>query len=128
MRVISQNKYTRMAKHLKLGQRAEGVAVRYLLRNGYKILEKNYRSGRAEVDIIGQMNTLIVFVEVKSRQTTIHGNPEDGINEHKKRMLFQAAEAYQIDQNWHKEIRFDAISINFYPQAIKIEHFEDAFS
>ena len=43
-------------------------------------------------------------------------------------MLFQAANDYQMDKNWHKEIRFDAISVNFYPQAIKIEHFEDAFS
>jgi hypothetical protein len=43
-------------------------------------------------------------------------------------MLFQAADAYQIVKNWHKEIRFDAISVNFYPQAVKIEHFEDAFS
>jgi hypothetical protein len=43
-------------------------------------------------------------------------------------MLFQAADTYQMDNNWHQEIRFDAISVNFYPQAIKIEHFEDAFS
>jgi putative endonuclease len=117
-----------MAKHLKQGQQAEGMAARYLLHEGYQILETNYRFGRAEVDIIGQIGQLIVFVEVKSRQNTLHGNPEDSINEHKKRMLFQAADAYQLVKNWNKEIRFDAISVNFYPQAVKIEHFEDAFS
>ncbi len=117
-----------MAKHLKQGQQAESLAAQYLTNRGYQILEKNYRSGRAEVDIIGQIGALIVFIEVKSLQKTFYGNPEDRIGEHKKHMLLQAANAYQMDKNWHKEIRFDAISVNFYPQAIKIEHFEDAFS
>ena len=117
-----------MAKHLKQGQQAERLASRYLMNMGYQILEKNYRSGRAEVDIIGQIGALLVFIEVKSLQKTFHGNPEDRIGEHKKHMLFQAANNYQIDKNWDQEIRFDAISVNFYPQAIKIEHFEDAFS
>ncbi len=117
-----------MAKHLKQGQQAERLASRYLMNMGYQILEKNYRSGREEVDIIGQIGALLVFVEVKSLQKTFHGNPEDRIGEHKKHMLFQAANDYQIDKNWDQEIRFDAISVNFYPQAIKIEHFEDAFS
>ena len=117
-----------MAKHLKQGQQAERLASRYLMNMGYQILEKNYRSGRAEVDIIGQIGALLVFVEVKSLQKTFHGKPEDRIGEHKKHMIFQAANNYQIDKNWDQEIRFDAISVNFYPQAIKIEHFEDAFS
>ena len=117
-----------MAKHLKQGQQAESLAAQYLTNMGYQILEKNYRSGRAEVDIIGQIGALIIFIEVKSLQKTFYGNPEDRIGEHKKHMLFQAANDYQMDKNWHKEIRFDAISVNFYPQAIKIEHFEDAFS
>ena len=99
-----------MAKHLKRGQQAERLAARYLTDMGYLI------------------GAFLVFVEVKSLQKTFHGNPEDSIGKHKKHMLFQAADAYQIDNNWHKEVRFDAISVNFYPQAIKIEHFEDAFS
>jgi putative endonuclease len=117
-----------MAKHLKQGQKAEMLAARYLANIGYLILDKNYRSGRAEVDIIAQTGTFLVFVEVKSLQKRFHGNPEDRIGKHKKHMLFQAADTYQMDNNWHQEIRFDAISVNFYPQAIKIEHFEDAFS
>lgn len=117
-----------MAKHLKQGQQAEALAARYLTNIGYQILDKNYRSGRAEVDIIAQIGTFLVFVEVKSLQKTFYGNPENRISEHKKHMLFQAANDYQMDKNWYKEIRFDAISVNFYPQAIKIEHFEDAFS
>ncbi len=117
-----------MAKHLKQGQQAERLAAQYLTNMGYQIIEKNYRSGRAEVDIISQIGAFLVFVEVKSLQKTLHGNPEERIDEHKKHMLFQAANNYQMDKNWHKEVRFDAISVNFYPQAIKIEHFEDAFS
>lgn len=63
-----------MVKHLKQGQKAERLAVRYLANMGYLILEKNYRSGRAEVDIIGQIGIFLVFVEVKSLQKTFHGN------------------------------------------------------
>lgn len=125
---IEQNKYTRMAKHLKQGHRAEKLAEQYLLRGGYLICEKNYRTGRSEVDIIGQKNGVLVFFEVKSRQRTFYGNPEESITKHKEHMLFQAANAYQFDKKWAQEIRFDAISVNFYPQAIKIEHFKDAFS
>jgi putative endonuclease len=117
-----------MAKHLKQGQKAEMLAARYLANIGYQILDKNYRSGRAEIDIIGQIGKFLVFFEVKSLQKTFHGNPEDSIGKHKKHMLFKAADDYQMENNWHKEVRFDAISVNFYPQAIKIEHFEDAFS
>lgn len=117
-----------MAKHLKQGRHAEKLAEQYLKRIGYDIKKKNYRYGRAEVDIIGEIREILVFFEVKSLQKTLYGNPEDSIGMHKKHMLFQAANAYQIDKNWDKEIRFDAISVNFYPQAIKIEHFEDAFS
>jgi putative endonuclease len=55
-----------MAKHLKQGQKAEMLAARYLANIGYQILDKNYRSGRAEIDIIGQIGKFLVFFEVKS--------------------------------------------------------------
>ncbi|CAM3823800.1 YraN family protein [Aquirufa aurantiipilula] len=116
-----------MAKHLKLGRRAEGIAVDYLRRNHYQILDKNYRAGKAEVDIIALDKQTLVFIEVKSLKKTQFGYPEEHINTHKTNMLSQAANQYQIDHNWEKEIRFDTISITFLPQAIKLEHFEDAF-
>ncbi|RXK48873.1 YraN family protein [Aquirufa rosea] len=117
-----------MAKHLKLGKRAERLAVEYLVRNNYQILDKNYRAGKAEVDIIAQKEQILVFVEVKSKHQTDHGYPEEQINQHKINLLSEAANRFQIEHQWEKEIRFDSISITFLPQACKLEHFEDAFS
>jgi putative endonuclease len=125
---LAKTNILELAKHLKQGQQAEKLVEQYLRKNGYLIYEKNFRSGRSEVDIIGEKDGLLIFFEVKSLQGSFYGNPEESITEHKKRMLFEAANAYQIEKNWDQEIRFDAISVNFYPQAIKIEHFEDAFS
>ncbi len=121
------HKDKRMAKHLKLGKRAEGIAVDYLRRNHYQILDKNYRTGKAEVDIIALDKNTLVFIEVKSLKRTRFGYPEEQINTHKINMLSQAANEYQTEQKWEKEIRFDSISITFLPQATKLEHFEDAF-
>ncbi|MHA8104763.1 YraN family protein [Aquirufa nivalisilvae] len=116
-----------MAKHLMLGKQAERVAEEYLRRNHYQILDKNYRTGKAEVDIIAQIHQTLVFIEVKSLRRTRFGFPEEQINNHKINMLSEAANQYQIDRKWDKEIRFDSISITFLPQATKLEHFEDAF-
>jgi len=123
-----ENKYTRMAKHLRLGRRAEYLASDYLRRWGYCIRDKNYRSGPAEVDIVAQNGITLCFIEIKSKHSLQFGAPEEQVGKGKIKRYHHAAESFQIDEKWYGEIRFDAISITFFPQAVKIEHFEDAFS
>lgn len=117
-----------MAKHLQQGKLAEQLAGEYLEKKGYQIVEKNYRCGKAEVDLIVKKEKFLVFVEVKSLKKIDFGHPETNITSDKTHLLFQAADAYQYEINWRQEIRFDAIAVTFLQQAYKIEHFEDAFS
>ena len=117
-----------MAKHLQQGKRAELAAATFLQKSGYGIRARNYRNGKAEVDLIVQRGIFLVFVEIKSLRNTRHGHPEERIGRTKTTLFHQAAASYQEEENWVKEIRFDSIAITFFPQAIKIEHFEDAFS
>ena len=65
-----------MGRHNELGKEGEEKAVAFLQEKGYVILEKNYRSGRAEVDIIAGFKDIIVFVEVKTRSSYVFGYPE----------------------------------------------------
>ena len=63
-------------KNQRYGQKGETLAVRYLQKTGYRILEKNYRTNLGEIDIIAKDRDFIVFVEVKARQTESFGNPK----------------------------------------------------
>ncbi len=117
-----------MVKHLRLGRRAENLAVDYLRRAGYIIREKNYRAGIAEVDIVAQKTNTMCFIEIKAKKAWDFGPPEDRIDAGKLKRYHLAATYYQEDENWFQEIQFDTISITFFPQAVQIEHFEDAFS
>ncbi len=62
--------------HIRTGQRGEQAAVMYLYQQGYTILHKNYRYKRAEIDIIALKEMVMVFVEVKTRTSSIFGYPE----------------------------------------------------
>jgi len=117
-----------MAKHIILGKLGEQLSVDYLIKNDYTIEARNYRYKRAEVDIIARKGELLIFIEVKSLRRNSHGHPEQKITKNKIRLINRAACAYQYQHKWRHEVRFDSISVNFYPQAFKIEHFEDAFS
>ncbi len=117
-----------MAKHITQGKLGEQVSVDYLLKKAYTIEARNYRYKRAEIDIVAKKGNLLVFIEVKSLRSNTHGHPEQKITKNKIQLISRAACAYQYQHKWRQEIRFDSISVNFYPQAFKIEHFEDAFS
>ncbi len=117
-----------MAKHITQGKLGEQISVDYLLKNAYTIEARNYRYKRAEIDIVAKKGDLLIFIEVKSLRRNTHGHPEQKITQNKIRLISRAACAYQYQHKWRQEIRFDSISVNFYPQAFKIEHFEDAFS
>ena len=116
-----------MPKHLKLGQRGEDLAVIYLKKKGYQILERNWRFSKAEIDIIAKDGEILVFVEVKTRSTAIFGEPEESITSKKEDLISDAAAVYMdtIDHDW--EIRFDIISIILTDEGHSIKHFKDAF-
>ncbi|MDX5419488.1 MAG: YraN family protein [Hymenobacteraceae bacterium] len=112
--------------HIGTGRDGEHTAAAYLLKQGYTILQKNYRYKRAEVDIIAQRGNLLVFVEVKTRATNRYGFPEEAVNRKKEELILSAAEEYILQTDWQHEIRFDIISVTL-SSPIGIHHIEDAF-
>ena len=83
-----------MALHLELGAAGEQLACQWLLANGYTILHRNWRHGRDELDIVAREGGELVVVEVKTRATGRHGEPEDAVSPAKRRKLMRAAAAY----------------------------------
>ena len=107
------------------GKYGEELAERFLLKQGFEILEKNYRHKRSEIDLIGlKDNELLVFFEVKFRSSSDFGDPETFVSDTQIKKIKEAADDYIHGINWQKDIRFDIISID---QNDQIEHFEDAF-
>ena len=120
-----------MEEHIKttveIGKNSEDLAVAYLENKGYQILERNWRSGHKEIDIIALDGDMLVIVEVKSRKSLDFGDPDVAVGVMKQRMLIYAAEAYINYHNLDLEVRFDIISMIITPQGEQIEHIEDAF-
>lgn len=117
-----------MAEHNELGELGEQLAVDLLLEKGYKIIERNWRYLKAEIDIIAQKDKeTLVIVEVKTRSNSFIGNPEEFVTEKKIKLLVKAANEYVISRKLNVEVRFDIIAIVKNSKYQKIEHLEDAF-
>lgn len=116
-----------MAESHSLGQLGENLAAKFLLDGGYKILNRNWKSGKHEIDIIAENKDFIVFVEVKTRTTDYQLHPRDAVTTPKQRSIIFAADNYI---NWNyitKESRFDIITVIADGKSHEIEHIENAF-
>ena len=100
-----------MATHNELGKWGEDLAADYLQRKGYTIIERDWKSGKRDLDIIAQDGNVIVFVEVKTRRNRLYGEPEESVDYHKLQNLQQAISHYVKFKHIRQEIRFDIISI-----------------
>ncbi|SIT96699.1 putative endonuclease [Epilithonimonas bovis DSM 19482] len=117
-----------MAEHNDFGKIAEDLAVDFLVRNQYKILARNFRYLKAEVDIIAEFDNQIIIVEVKARNTDTFLEPQEAVNKKKIRLLISAASYYLEENNIEKEVRFDIISVLPNKQkTLEIHHITDAF-
>ncbi|MCF8267799.1 MAG: YraN family protein [Ignavibacteriales bacterium] len=116
-----------MAKHYDLGIKGEEIATRYLKDKSYEILERNWRHGKDEIDIIALDGKFLVIVEVKTRSTNFFGEPEEAVTSSKQKFLVRAAEEFILEKNLHFEIRFDIISIIIAENKQTIRHIQDAF-
>lgn len=100
-----------MAEHNDLGKKAEDLAAEFLLKNGYKILARNFRFQKAEIDIISEKDDFIVVCEVKARSTDLFNLPQEAVNKRKIKLLVTATDHYLQESNINKEVRFDIISV-----------------
>ena len=116
-----------MATHNGLGRLGESLAVDYLLKNNYVILERNWRFQKAEIDIIAKKEGQIIIVEVKTRNSNFFGDPQSFVGQEKIKLLVKAANQYLGSNNIHLEARFDILSIIKNKSTQEITHFKDAF-
>ena len=98
-------------KSLCVGSMGESIAAKYLHRKGYHIIENNYRTRYAEIDLIARKNNLLVFIEVKTRVGERYGSPEEAISHNKLYRLVKNAQAYIVRRSCMKEYRIDAVCI-----------------
>ncbi len=116
-----------MAQHNDLGKIGEEKAVEYLTSKGFVIVDRNWRFGKAEIDIIAQKDNLLTAVEVKTRSSIEFGNPQDFVNQKKIKLLVQALDQYITSKGLDVNARFDIIAVLIKGSEYKIEHLEDAF-
>ena len=116
-----------MADFHNLGQKGEDLATEHLRKNGYKILKRNWKAGRHEVDIIAENKEFLVFVEVKTRSEDFIMEPSLAVNRDKQRSLEYLADSYIKWNNVNKECRFDIITVIIKDDSYDINHIEAAF-
>lgn len=123
-----------MAAHNDLGKWGEDYAAEFLTRQGYIIIERDWRYGRSKVDIDLVCKTpdgrTVVFVEVKTRAAEQLLDPEDAVDIRKIRHIGRAAHEYVTMHDIVEELRFDIVAIVGTPEAsnTEINHIEDAFN
>ncbi|MCS6917754.1 MAG: YraN family protein [Chitinophagales bacterium] len=116
-----------MASRKKLGIRGEKIAEDFLVQKGFRICARNWRYGHQEIDLIALEGEVLVFVEVKARQSDAYGWPEQAVGSDKQRFLTEAAEQYVQMYGLKKDVRFDVIAITFGGSTPVVRHFRNAF-
>lgn len=116
-----------MAEHNDLGKLGEELAVEFLRKNGYEILEANWTFQKAEIDIIAHKENTLAIVEVKTRSSLEFGLPQDFVKPKKIQLLVKAVNEYVVSKNLDIEVRFDIIAIHKEGKSFVIEHLKDAF-
>jgi putative endonuclease len=111
-----------------LGKTGEALALKFLKRRGYKILETNYRTRLGEIDIIAKQKKTIVFVEVKTRHTENYGNPKAAVTPQKQRKISMVALTYLKEvQKSDSKARFDVVAISNAGSQPQVELVQNAF-
>lgn len=100
-----------MAKHNKVGKRGELLAIEYLKKKGFTILETNWRYSHWEIDVIASKGGNLHIVEVKTRSNDRYGYPEEAVTDRKLRFLAKAANQYLINNPKWEWLQYDILSI-----------------
>ena len=116
-----------MAEHNELGKLGEEMAVEFLQKSGYEILETNWTFQKAEIDIIARKAETVAIVEVKTRSSIDFGLPQEFVKPKKIQLLVKAVNEYITINDLDVEVRFDIIAIHKTANEFVIEHLENAF-
>ena len=110
-------------KRKELGRKGEEIALSFLKKKGYHILDKNFRCPLGELDIVAREGDQIIFIEVKTRRSSGFGPPEESLNYIKKKRLTRLALFY-LTNNRLKGVccRFDVVAIVFKKEKVEAIH------
>ena len=119
-------------KKSELGLRGERLAAEYLAKNGFNVIERNWRSGHLETDMICEDDGHLLFVEVKTRTpaSNRYGRPSAAVDRRKAERLIACAEAYirekGLAENLNKRVRLDVIEVYIDKEDVRINHIKNA--
>lgn len=116
-----------MAEHNQTGKEGESEACAWLTRNGYHIVETNWRWHHYELDIIAAQENELVVIEVKTRSANFLLPPEKAVTKSKIKRIVAATDAFIRYKNLSMDVRFDVIIVIKEKKGHRIEHIEDAF-
>lgn len=121
------DRHPKMQKR-ELGKRGEEVALRFLKKKGYRLIERNYVCKMGEMDIIARDKDTLVFVEVKTRTSNTFGPPQLAVNSSKQKQLSKVALNFFKEKRLEDvKARFDVVAILLGPKGEEIELIKDAF-
>ena len=112
---------------MKLGEKGEGLAVKFLMKKGYRIIRRNYKTRIGEIDVIAADKDTLVFIEVKTRESLQYGQPFEAVDRFKRRKIANVAMLYLKTLKEIPPCRFDIVSIYFENGRPEFELIRDAF-
>jgi len=107
----------------------ERVAERWLRRQGWRVLQRRFRNGHRDIDLVAERDGLVAFVEVKARRRYDFGDPVGAVHWRKQRELVRSA-AIWIDRHGrpNESYRFDVIGVLMDGKSVRVKHIENAFA
>jgi len=112
----------------EVGKKGEEIALQFLKKRGYRLIEKNYVCKMGEVDIIAKEKDTLVFVEVKTRRSTLFGPPQLAVNPAKQMQLSKVALNFLKEKKLGDvKSRFDVVAVLLKPKGEEIELIRNAF-
>jgi putative endonuclease len=117
-----------MASHNELGVEGENLAAKWMEKNGFKIVQRNWRYSYYEIDLIAMKGDTLCFIEIKTRNASPFGYPEDSVTRKKFKRLQRAADEYLFQNPGYKWIQYHILSITLRKNG-EVEYFllEDVF-
>ena len=112
-----------------LGSRGEDLAVQYLKKRGFKVIERNYHCQWGEIDLIAREKNTLVFIEIKARSSSEYGLPQEAVDRFKQKKLIAVSRYYLAERHLTEDIPalFDVVAIHLTPSGPDIELIKDAF-
>jgi putative endonuclease len=116
------------AERQRFGELGERVAERWLRRRGWRVLQRRFRNGHRDIDLVAERDGMVAFVEVKARRGMAFGDPVEAVHWRKQRELWRSASVW-IERNGRAEerYRFDVIGVLVEGSRVRVRHVENAF-